>query len=185
MYLCMTTSTTTTKRRWIRLTPLALATLTLLLAGCGLSSQAGLGATPQASTPATATASPTTPSAQITSGIVALRLGQSHYGTSDSILVVVANGLQSEIFAADHRSDCTVLTIELQAAAGSWQPLASCRIETVTRLVPIAAGTTLAQTLRPNATWQPGTYRIVLSFFLNDEWASQMAQIVSNTFTIG
>jgi hypothetical protein len=121
--------------------------------------------------------------------MVALRLAQDHYGVGDSISVVVANGLPSEILTADHQSDCTVVTLELQMG-GSWQAIASCRAEIVTRLVPIAAGTTLAQTLHPNggvapqATWQPGTYRIMLSFFTKGASASQALQVLSSTFTI-
>jgi hypothetical protein len=104
--------------------------------------------------------------------------------------VVVANGLHSSIFAPDHGSDCTVLTLELQMS-GSWQAVASCREEILSRLVAITAGATLKQMLRPNggfapsAIWQPGTYRFVLSFFTGGEESSPATQIISATFTIG
>ncbi|HEY2571515.1 MAG TPA: hypothetical protein VGI27_08575, partial [Solirubrobacteraceae bacterium] len=99
----------------------------LLLAACGVTT-AGSNAT---QTPAGAQASDTaaasatksaTASATVTlqAGTVAVVTDKSHYALSDTINATILNGLDHAIDAADHQTDCTVVSVQVQTSTG-WQ----------------------------------------------------------------
>ena len=123
--------------RWStpRWTSAGLAALLLpLIAGCGLSSPAaGAGQTGTPTAEATTTATMT----------VTLRPGQAHAGVTDTLTVTVVNDLPVAIQVEDHQSDCTIVTLERQVG-GDWQAVASCQLETPTRLQSIPPGATQA-----------------------------------------
>ena len=131
---------------------IGLASVIVLLAGCGSSQMGGT----------------STNSGAVTSGHVTVTISKAHYAPHETVDVTIANGLSSGILAADHQSDCTVLVIE-HLTGTNWQQLNPCLLMSPTRLIAFAAGTTTLQQLAPpsgeGATgWPTGTYRIVLTY---------------------
>jgi hypothetical protein len=180
------------------------AALLLLLGGCGVSDPVGASQPGGAMVIATASATGVTTMTVIpTPGAVTLHLGQTHAGVTDAVSVTVANGLPMEILVADHQSECTVVTLERQVGSG-WLAVAPCQLETPTRLLPIAPGTTETPVLGPAGgpqarVWQAGTYRFTLHYSVDAEASAevgaavQMSQaapapagvVYSQIFTIG
>jgi hypothetical protein len=189
--------------------PLLISLLALLIVSCGQATQSGS----QSQTPAaTSQANPTSPQSTVplqpiatraetpvppqntpppdTSGKITLRLNKQHYALNESVTVTITNGLSSEINAIDHLTNCSVVTLE-RLSDGKWQPLGICVLRTATRLVPIAAGASLNQTLAPTSrssgnsnTWVQGTYHIVFSYG-NDTSITSVAKVISPEFQIG
>jgi hypothetical protein len=167
------------------------ATLLLLLTGCGQVRPAtGAGQRGGATVSATKVAT-MTPS----SGAVTLRLGQAHAGVTDTVSVTVVNGLPPPILVEDHQSECTVVTLERQGDGG-WLVVAPCQLETPTLLQSIRSGATQTVTLRPAGglqprMWQAGTYRFALSYSAGEDGQRSLAALApaaivySQTFTIG
>jgi hypothetical protein len=125
---------------------------------------------------------------------VTLRQGQTHAGVTDTLTVTVVNGLPAAIQVEDHQSDCTIVTLERQEGSG-WRAVATCQLETPTRLLSIPPGATQIVTLKPAGgpqpgTWQAGTYRFALRYSAAEGQASPAAFaptgiVYSATFTIG
>jgi len=167
------------------------ATLLLLVTGCGQVGPAtGAGQQGGATVSATKVAT-MTPS----SGAVTLRLGQAHAGVTDTVSVTVINGLPPPILVEDHQSECTVVTLERQVDGG-WLVVAPCQLETPTLLLSIPSGAAQTVTLRPAGgpqprVWQAGTYRFALRYSAGDEGQTKSAALApaaivySQTFTIG
>jgi hypothetical protein len=134
---------------------IGLAAGLVLLAGCGLSGPSGSGSGIGSPTP----------------GQVTLATNQQRYAPSDIVVVTVTNGLATRILAADHQSNCTMVTIERQSDQ-TWQPQNPCRLMSPTRLIPIESGSAISQQLQPlqatgTAGWAPGTYRIAFTYRLS------------------
>jgi hypothetical protein len=125
---------------------------------------------------------------------VTLRPGQTHAGVTDTLTVTVVNDLPEAIQVEDHQSDCTIVTLERQEGSG-WLAVASCQLETPTRLLSIPPGSTQTVTLKPEGgpppgSWQAGTYRFALRYSTAQGQASPAAfaptgTVYSQTFTIG
>ena len=158
---------------------LGLTGFSVLLAGCGSISQAG-----SAAQSADATASTTvTPADQVTSGQVTLRLEKQRYSANNTVVVTIANGLSQAIWAADHRTSCTVLVAE-QAHAGAWEAVDNCHLMTATRLMALPPGVTTAHLSASG--WPAGAYRITLTYNSGDEGMGGAGGIVhSAEFTLG
>jgi hypothetical protein len=160
--------------RSIRLLTL-MAIALFALAACRAPAQPGTAAagTPGATPAGTGTAVPTvgtTPTGSPpTAGGVTLALNKSSYLPGDMIEVTIKNELKMTIFAADHRSDCTMVQLE-RLNNGIWQPMAPCRLEIATRIVPLAPNSSLPQMLTPvvgkgaPSAWPAGTYRIAFTY---------------------
>lgn len=187
-----------------------LGLLAVGLAACGQTTTGGLGGEskgPQVSTGTVSagTSSGATPSGtpqssggnvaptpgQVTVSVLAPASGSQQHATSESINVVIANGLSSTITTTDHHTDCTMVTLE-QQINGAWQPVGRCLIMTATRLIPIAGGQTVEQVLTPQngmtaRTWPAGTYRIAFAYSSGSETTTPGAgaTVYSATFTIG
>ncbi|GAC1460273.1 MAG: hypothetical protein PVSMB4_19260 [Ktedonobacterales bacterium] len=149
---------------------IGLAAGLVLLAGCGLSGASGGGS---------GTGSPTP-------GQVTLATNQQRYAPSEPVVVTVTNGLAVRILAADHQSDCTVVTIERQNDQ-TWQPQNPCRLMSPTRLIPLDSGSAMTLQLQPpqgtgTAGWTPGTYRIALSY--RHSASDEGTTIYSATFVV-
>ncbi len=130
------------------------------------------------STPASGTA---------TSGTVRVSVAQRQYTTSDTIDVVISNGLSMAIAASDHQSSCTVVTIQREVN-GAWQNVESCRLMTPTRLVEIQSGAMLTQQLAPPSSsgWPAGTYRVAFRYSSGPEGTAGTGGVVyTTTFAIG
>ena len=186
--------------------------LLLTFVGCGASSEAtqppassGNGPTPLPVLHVTPTFSPSGgggPTAvpapvQVQTGAVTITLAKTQFAIDEPIAVEVANGLTTQITTSDHQSGCTIVTLQSQDANGLWQVIAPCRQGTPTRLIPIAAGSSMTQTLGPpstgsSASWSKGTYRLMLGYTFQVDTASATVQpssapspVYSTQFTIG
>jgi hypothetical protein len=129
--------------------------------------------------PQTGASSSSTPEAlgQVTSGQVTLTLDKRQYTASDTIVVTIHNGLSQIIWAADHQTNCTVVTAE-RLQVGQWAAVDKCQLMTRTRMVSLAAGSSTPQQLSsaqamvppesqaplPSENWTPGTYRVTLTY---------------------
>jgi hypothetical protein len=151
---------------------LALISISALGVACGRT--VGLPDSPQAGA-----SSSTTPGAvgQITSGQVTLTLDKRQYTPSDTIVVTIHNGLPQAIWAADHQTNCTLVTAE-RLQDGQWAAMGKCPLMTPTRMVILPAGSSTPQQLSgaqgavppesqapaPTESWTPGAYRVTLTY---------------------
>jgi hypothetical protein len=161
---------------------LALIGIGAFLAGCGRT----IGSPGSPQTGAFPTATPgASPSETLTGGQVTLTLDKQRYLAGDTIAVTLHNGLSQTIWAADHRTDCTVVTAERQQD-GQWQGLQNCRLMTPTVLVPLSAGSASVQMLSTQGPWPAGTYRVTLTYTSGDEGTGGPGGVAhSAAFTIG
>src|SRR5262249_20834123 len=117
--------------------------LGMLAAGCGRTTGLSHGdtslkghETPQASLVTSATADATGQSGR---GQVRLLLDKQRYSRGQSVNVTIANGLPQPIWASDHHTSCTVLSVE-QSQGGTWHSVGLCRLLTPTSLIPLSIG---------------------------------------------
>lgn len=173
----------------------------LFLSGCGPSGLSGGAGQQGAATPSTTASATRVATMTVTPppGAVTLLLGQTHAGVTDAVSVTVANGLPTTIVVADHQSECTVVTLERQAGA-KWLAVASCQLETPTRLLPIPSNAARTVKLQPADgpqphVWQAGTFRFMLQYSTgaqtsagkqtNTATLAREVTVYSQTFTIG
>lgn len=175
-------------RRQLHIVLLVCVTVFVLgICGCGVTpSQRG---TPTAGAITAATPVPT--GATIVPGSVTVTLAKSHYGTNDTLVVFINNGLLSSIFVADHQTNCSLVTVAY-LANGTWQTVGRCRIMTPTRLVEIPASSTNTQQLVPGGgqfsvvPWPTGTYRVSVGYSTRSSTGFIPAgPVYSAQFTIG
>jgi hypothetical protein len=120
---------------------------------------------------------------------VSLLLDRQQYGASDGIIATVVNGLATTIWVADHQTNCSILTVEIQQGT-QWVPVGRCRSMIATRMMPIAGGSqTPVQLLNagsaPQNTWPAGTYRAKLTYMSSETSATGPSGVVySSLFTI-
>lgn len=191
---------------------LTLAAL-LSLAACGVSSGgvAGGESAPDATPHGTLTLTPaptvtTTPAATTAAtpastaaanGVVTVTTDRQRYGTTDTITVTVTNRHDYDIFAANHQTACTLVTLQ-RNDNGTWAPVGGCSESTVTALVPLGAGASSAFRLPPGggglkpAPWPAGTYRVVFTYTakatssaVGGAPATGFRTVYSATFTVG
>ena len=188
-----------TQRRRIRWrpAPLALCLLgCLLLAACGVSTGLGQGGqsastpmtpmTPTTPTPSLApSASPTSPPAHG----VTLTVAHASYSRSATITVTLINGGASPIFAYDHQTSCTILSLRRQTSSG-WQTVGECALGVLTHQIEIHAGETMKIALAPGAgtiraaPWPAGTYRALLHYTLDGQATSASNTVTTSEFTV-
>lgn len=172
-----------------------------VLAACSVPAQPGTGSagaavnSPVRSPTGTATAIPpvgSSPTAEPpTSGAVTLVLNQTSYGPNDTIHITIRNGLKTTILTPDHRTDCMLVELERQSGS-TWQAVAPCRLEIVTKIVSLAAGSSTPQLLAPVGTnpsaggsWPAGTYRIAFGYGVGSQEAlTQQTVVYSATFAV-
>jgi hypothetical protein len=152
---------------------MACATLcALIMAGCGshfISSPRG--AEDSAATPSASVTSSADPG--LKAGAVTLTPNRHVYGTDDSIVVTIHNGLSQAILVADQRGGgCPAVSIE-RMANGSWVHTGNCAPARASQLTLIAAGASLEQSVSfamggadTGAGWPVGAYRATLSYQL-------------------
>jgi hypothetical protein len=189
-----------------RLTISTIAGLVVLicLASCGYKAEGSTGSTPGptgtsgsvriAKTAVVLTAGPTriasppTAARSSTTGIVTLHLDTIPQSVRDGITLTINNQTNQEIFFADHMTECTVILLQMMTQLqenGQWQPVAPCRVLTVTRLRTLLSGKSLTVTLLPpSGQWVPGLYRAVLSY-VSSGVGVQSKTISSPSFRMG
>ncbi|HLY32128.1 MAG TPA: hypothetical protein VKQ36_13950 [Ktedonobacterales bacterium] len=178
---------------WRQLPVLALLTSIVILAGCG---GAG-GITPGGVNSAASPPAKPTPTITATVGangggasVVTLSLNKSQFAPNDTITVTVTNGGSTDIFAANHQTNCTIISLQI-LTDGAWQTIHNCQEYSATRLIKIPAGATSVQTLAPgggqivNKPWAAGTYRATLGYGPGDTPASNADHVATSaTFTV-
>ena len=112
---------------------------------------------------------------------------QTHYAPGATLRVTITNAGAEAVRVADHQSDCTVVRIEAWDGP-AWVLRHPCRLMRPTRLLAIAAATTLAQEVRPPVDggasgWPPGTYRATCAYLTGPDGTEAAAH--SASFTIG
>lgn len=186
------------------LTLLTLAPLgVMLLAGCARPTPGAPLSTPAVRGPGrpapvstlVSTVSPRTglqPSGQTVTGQVTLTTSSSAYSSGNPLVVTIHNGLSTPIGAADHQSNCTVLTLQIWSK-GAWTPVSRCELMTETHEVSFAAGSaTPVQLGFTDATGRPeglaaGAYRALLTYTLGPFILSSPGSSVTvetETFTL-
>lgn len=166
--------------------PLALV---LALAACGVSTTGmqpggGTNGTP------TATSGGTPMSSVPPTNAIGLSSDKSSYMPSSTINVTLINRRSTSVFAFDHQTACTILTLQRQTTGG-WQSVGGCALGRATQLVEIKAGATMQIALAPGAgqlkpsPWPAGTYRVVFAYALDAQNMSAGLTVATPDFAIG
>ena len=168
--------------------------LVLALAACGVTTTSEQPGGTTSNTPTTTTASTATPGGTPVSSVpptnaITLTTDHASYTTSGTIIVTLINGRSTSIFAFDHQTSCTILTLQRQTASG-WQPVGGCSQGRMTVQVEITAGANMKITLAPTAgqihpaPWPAGTYRAVLNYSLQKQEMATGSMAASPTFSL-
>jgi hypothetical protein len=127
----------------------------------------------------------------VTIGQVRVVVEGDQHGPCETLYVWAGNGLSQSIYATDHHSDCTIVTLQRQVGA-DWQPVAACLLATPTRSVEIAPMQADFAQLAPNTpgmqerAWPSGTYRLAFGYHTGQQVSTTPDTLVySLTFTIG
>ena len=163
----------------------------LLLAACGVTTAPGLGGQSSAKTTPAPTGTPATPSSdtQLPTGSVVLTVASAKYTRSSTIIVTLTNRGSGSIFAYDHQTSCTILSLQRQTSGGG-QTVGACALGILTRQIEIRAGETMKIALAPGAgtiraaPWPAGTYHAVLRYTLRAQATSPAATVTTGDFTV-
>jgi hypothetical protein len=113
--------------------------------------------------PITTAPTPTQPSTALF-GAVRLALDKTSYTAGSSAMVTIENGLSKKIEVTDHHTNCTYVQLE-HLSAGTWKPVALCKLLTPVRLVDLASGSVTPQRIGiPTGSGAAGTYRVALTY---------------------
>lgn len=153
---------------------LGIALVLFLLCSCGSSGSSGRDSSNQGTS---------------TSGPVSIGTDNKTYAPTDTIKVSVTNKMQKSIFSYDTRASCTILGLQIQMN-GTWQDtqVARCSLGRPAVAVEIAATKVYTATISAGAqgvsqaTFSPGTYRLLLTYSTSPTPLSQ--QNPQNTTTI-
>lgn len=156
------------------------------LAGCGAANKTGSvpGSGDGGSAGAATTTTAGTAVATATPNGVTLVVAQTPTNRIDPLRVIVINGFATPIQVADHQSGCGIVSVERQSG-DAWTPVVPCRLETPTVLVTITAGSSYDQTVQPEGSWAPGTYRVVLRYVSGQDGGGPSGVLYSQPFAIG
>jgi len=143
----------------------------LLLTACGTHQENSSNSTGDHTASASAPPTSVAKKGTLIPGKVTVAVGKMQYASSEVITVTISNGLTTSIAAANHQSDCTIVTLQWQDAQGNWQNQNRCRQGAMTRMITFPSQSSQVQSLSPtsgtfarNAQWAKGHYRIVFSF---------------------
>ncbi len=118
------------------------------------------------------------------SGSVQVTVGASTYQRSDAISVTIANQGGSDIFAADHQSQCTIVQLRMQSG-NTWQQMGKCAVMTPTRMHQISQGASQVVTLAaPQGGWAAGTYRVSLAYSSTQKPGGAVSEALSAEFQV-
>ena len=177
-----------------RAAPFALTLSLLTLAACGVTTTNGQLGGAVSGTPTATTTSATTPGGTPVSSVpptdaVTLTTDRTSYTTSATIIVTLSNHRSTSVFAFDHQTSCTILTLQRQTASG-WQAVGGCSLGRMTQQIEVKAGETMKITIAPDAgqihpmPWPAGTYRAVLNYALQKQNMAARTMATSATFTV-
>ena len=160
----------------VKITLFLLLFLGLLLGGCGYNS-AGTAPSATATSPsATSTAVRPTPGSMSATpptvvpaqgtpgpGQVTVQTSASLYRPGDTIMVTIANHAAQTIFFANHQTNCTVVTLQIQNGS-IWQSINPCKLMIHTITETLGAGGSVSVSLKAVHAWAAGTYRILFRY---------------------
>ena len=135
----------------------------ILFAGCGVTPSS----TNTFPAPAANTSAPTS-----TGGAIDLATDHSVYTASSTVTITITNTTSSAIYASDTKASCSIVSLQIKQADGSWggSSVAHCPLGRVALPVTIAPSgiyTAKIQAAVPNishAVFATGTYRYVLIY---------------------
>lgn len=154
----------------------------VLFAGCGVSATSGTGG--NANQPNN---SPTTQ----TGGSINIATDHSIYTVSSVMTITIDNNTGAAIFGYDTKASCTILTLQMQQADGTWagSNVARCPLGRPALPVTIAAGgryIAQVQAGYPNvyhSTFPVGIYRLVLQYGTSTTKSPSNANMSLNSAT--
>jgi hypothetical protein len=103
---------------------------------------------------------------------VKITLARQRFGSQETIVATIQNGLTTSIWTTDHHADCGLLTLEY-LTGGAWHAVGLCSQPRPVKVVEIAAGADApqsigySQNMDMSAGWSAGTYRLSLSYAPN------------------
>ncbi len=108
--------------------------------------------------------------ATATTGPVTVTTNLPTYTTGDAVGATVTNSSTTDFYAQDGQSACTIVQVEqYNGKTGAWTPVDACHNGQTTQILVVAQGTAVPYTLAPTSAsdvnaWQPGTYRISITY---------------------
>ncbi len=125
-----------------------------------------------------------------TTGPVTITTNLAMYATSDAIGVTVTNNSKSDYYTQDGKSACTIVQLErYDTTAGKWILVDLCNASQATQVLVIAQSSSVPYTLAPPSTtdlnaWQPGSYRVLVSYSIQADGATNLQEAHSADFNI-
>lgn len=118
------------------------------------------------------------------SGSVQVSVDASAYHGSDPISVTIANQGSSDIYAADHQSQCTIVQLQMQSG-NTWQMMGKCAVMTPTRMHLLGhEASQVISLVPPKGGWPAGTYRVTLSYSQSKTPAGNPSEAHSAQFQV-
>ena len=125
-----------------------------------------------------------------TTGPVTVTTNFSTYTSGEPVGVTVTNSSKSDYYTQNGKSGCTIVQLEkFNAQKGLWLPVDTCNGSQATQTLAIAESTSVPYTLAPSSsadpnTWQPGTYRISVTYSSQGDGITSPQEAHSAAFTI-
>ena len=128
--------------------------------------------------------------ATATAGAVTVTTNASTYSINDAIGVIVTNNSKSDFYTQKGKSGCAIVQLEqYSATTGQWTRLDGCNGAAPTQTLVISAGSSVPFTLAPTSSadqnaWQPGTYRLSISYTTQSDGISGSEVAHSASFKV-
>lgn len=124
-----------------------------------------------------------------TAGNVRVTPDRGHYGVSQPIGVAVSNVSANNYYAVTGHSACTFLQLQRwDGTSKQWAMVSPCTTNQPAQVLLIRGGMQEPFTLAPTSasdpnTWQPGTYRIALTYSASTDGLTSAQVAYSSSFT--
>lgn len=128
--------------------------------------------------------------ATATTGPITITTNLATYTTGDAVGATVSNTSTSDYFAKDGNSGCTIIQLQkYDASTGAWAKADLCVGSQQVQVFVIAKGSAVPYTLAPTSpsnvnSWDPGTYRISVSYSTQSDGVTKLVEAHSAAFTI-
>ena len=128
--------------------------------------------------------------AAATTGPVTVTTNLSTYTSGEPIGATITNSSKSDYYTQNGKSGCTIVQLEqFNAKKGLWSPVDTCNGSQATQTLVIGASTSAPYTLAPSSSsdpnaWQPGTYRVSVTYTTQGDGITNPQEAHSAAFTI-
>lgn len=125
-----------------------------------------------------------------TTGPVTVTTNLPHYTTGDAIGAIVTNNSKTQYYTQNGKSACTVVALErYDATSGAWKRVDACNGGQPTQTLLLADSSSVPYTLAPTSesdvnAWQPGTYRISVTYSTQPDGISDPQEAHSAAFVV-